>query len=477
MEQPLLPFSACNLSSINIHKFCNDDKTYNYDQLYKVSYDVTKLMDNIIDNMDFPDDRFKDTVLKYRPIGVGLMGLSDALYELEIPYDSKEGQNFASEVMSTITTACIEASADIAKEKGRFYNYDEVADDMIGVVKSLITDPKVIEKVKNNGLRNIQHTTVAPTGTTALSCDCSYGIEPSFGIVFTKKLVESGDVYTIVNPIFKRKYEKEQWFTSEMMEKIIQNNGSLKGIRGIPKEVKDVFVVAHDIKPKDRIDMQAALQCHVSTGISSTTNLPSSATRDDVSELYRYAYQKGLKGITIYRDGSKKSQPISFSNKEKTEVKSNYERPSKLQANVHTIETGNGKMYVTVSTHKGRPVEVFLSMGKSGQFLNTFCEALGRSISIALQHGTPVEAIKKTLMGINSDRPVWFRFEETDKKPAQIQSVPDAIAKLLERYYMAEIKEEENLPEMEMCSKCGEYAVVPQEGCSTCRACGDSRCG
>jgi len=197
-----------------------------------------------------------------------------------------------------------------------------------------------------------------------------------------------------------------------------------------------------------------------------------------VYELYRYAYQKGLKGITIYRDGCKKDQPISFSNKEKTEVVSNFTRPSKLQANVHIIETGNGKMYVTVSSQNGRPVEIFLSIGKSGQILNNFCEAIGRTISIALQHGVPLSVIIKTLLGINSDRPNWFRFEETDKKPTQLLSIPDSIAKLLQRYYSEDDSETISMPtEGELCTKCGMSAVVKIEGCATCMSCGESKCG
>lgn len=476
-EQPLIPFTSCNLSSINVHKFCNKGE-YLFDELYDTAYTVTKLMDNLVDNMDFPDERFKVNVLKYRPIGVGIMGLSDALFEMDLPYDSKEGQQFAESIMKTVTTACIEASADLAKEKGKFADYDLVKDDVIEIVSQYIDDAVVLEKVKKHGLRNCQHTTIAPTGSIALSCDCSYGMEPAFGLVFQKTLVESGDTYTLVNPIFKRKYENESWYTSELIEKIVQNNGSLKGIRGVPKEVRDVFVVAHDIKPKDRIDMQSVLQKHVSTAISSTTNLPNTATRDEVSELYRYAYQKGLKGITIYRDGCKKDQPISFSNKEKTEVVSNFARPSKLQANVHIIETGNGKMYVTVSSQNGRPVEIFLSIGKSGQILNNFCEAIGRTISIALQHGVPLSVIIKTLLGINSDRPNWFRFEETDKKPTQLLSIPDSIAKLLQRYYSEDDSETISMPtEGELCTKCGMSAVVKIEGCATCMSCGESKCG
>ena len=474
-EQPLGPYLACNISSINVHKFCKDGE-FDFDGLYSQSYDVMNYMDNLIDVMEFPDERFKVNVMKYRPIGIGLMGLSDAMFELDIPYDSQEGKVFAGQIMKTINTACIEASADRARELGTFEKYDLVKDDVIRILAEHTDNNEyVMDKVRKYGVRNSQFTTAAPTGTTALSCDCSYGIEPSFGLIFQKTLIETGETVTIVNPIFKRRFENEAWYTPDLVEKIVANKGSLKGIRGIPKEVRDVFVVAHDIKYKDRIDVQAELQKYCSTGISSTLNLPSTATRDEVSELYRYAYQKGLKGVTIYRDGSKKSQPISFT-RDKTQVQSNFVRPNVLKANVHTLETGNGKLYITVSTHNGRPVEIFMSMGKSGQFLNNFSEALGRAISIALQHGVPVESISKTLMGINSDRPIWARFEDNDKKPTQILSIPDGIAKLLQRYYTDDIVEEDIDGERELCTKCGTYSVIFMEGCKICQNCGLSAC-
>ena len=473
-EEPLIPFGACNLSSINLHYFCGK-KGYNFEKLYETVYNLMKYMDNLIDKMDFPDPRFKDMSQKYRQIGIGVMGMADTLYEMDLPYDSNEGREHVSKMMKTISTACIEASADMAKERGKFHDYDVFESDVLDIVPNWTDDKKVLDKVKKNGLRNSLFNTAAPTGTIAISCDCSYGIEPCFGLVTTKTLSETGEKMNMVNPIFQRRFEKESWYTPDLLDKISQNKGSLKNLRGIPKEVRDVFVVAHDIKPKDRIDMQAEIQKYVSAAISSTLNLPETATRDEVSEIYRYAYSKGLKGITIYRDGSKKFQPISFS-KEKQEIQSNFTRPSKLQANVHTIETGNGKLYVTISTHNGKPVEMFISIGKSGQTFNTFTEALGRTISIAFQHGVPVDNIIKTLIGINSDRPIWSRIDENDKKPDQILSIPDALAKLLKRYYTnGQIVSEQG--NGEFCSKCGTYSLIMVEGCSTCTNCNESKCG
>ena len=475
-EQVILPGQSCNLSAINLTKFIDDDGNYNYDKLSDTAYNVMTLMDNLIDKMDFPTDEFKKNVTKYRPTGIGPMGLSDALYMLNVKYDSVEGRELAGKMMKTITSACILCSSHLAKERGKFADYDLVREDTEEIISKLVNgDDVIMESVRENGLRNITHTTAAPTGSTALSCDCSYGIEPCFGLVFQKNLIDGGTMH-MVNPVFREKYEEEEWFSESLLTKIAANGGSLKGIRGVPKEVRDVFVVAHDIKYKDRIDMQSILQKHISSAISSTINLPSTATVEEISSIYKYAYEKELKGITIYRDGCKKSQPVTFTKTPEGNTKVVFNRPTKLTANVHTVETGNGKLYITVSAYNGKPVEVFMNMGKSGQTFNVFSEALGRTISIALQQGVSVDDLIATLDGINSDRVAWYRFEETDKKPTQILSIPDALAKLLKRYYTGKT-EVEPTGTGTLCDKCGTYSVMKIEGCAVCQNCGESKCG
>ncbi len=472
-EQPLLPFGCCNLSAINAHKFCVLEKKvwkFDWDGFYKTCKIITRLMDNLIDNMAFPDDRFKDNTHKYRQIGFGMMGLADTLFELGLRYDGPEGRKFASDLMKTMTTASIDASAEMAQERGTFYNYERYKDDMLRIVREHTdNNADVMEKVEKYGLRNCQFTTAQPTGTTALSCDCSYGIEPAFGLVFTKNLI-SNEKMIVANPIFERKFKNESWYTPQLIEKICSNGGSLKGLHGVPREIKDVYVVAHDIKYKERIDMQAELQRYCSTAISSTVNLPKEITKDEVYELFIYAYDKGLKGITIYRDGCKKFQPVTFSN---TDEETEFKRPNKLNSETFKIETGNGTMYVTVTDDEGKPVEVFVFLGKSGQQLNTFTEALGRLLSLSLQNKVPLEKLCKTLAGINSDMSVWHRFEESDARPTQILSIPDGIAKLLSKYYVG--KEIKVSISGEKCPKCDGY-MSATEGCFSCASCGYSKC-
>jgi len=484
-EQPLMPFGVCNLSAINISKFVEGDD-FNWDGLYRTAYNITGLMDNIIDTMDYPDPRFKDTAQKYRQIGIGMMGLADAMYMLNYRYDGPEGKKFAAEIMRTITTASVDRSTELAEEKGAFFECEEYKDDLLEILSQQIGKRKVLKRVREHGVRNSQFTTCQPTGTTALSCDASYGIEPIFGLIFEKKLVE-GDVMKIVNPIFLERVKDEEWWNDGMIEKIFENGGSLKGIHGIPGEIRDVFITAHDIKPKDRIDMQAHIQKHCSTAISSTVNLQKETTAGEIAELYKYAWRKGLKGLTIYRDGSKKDQPVTF-RKEKTDVvvdihetikNLKIERPKRLSGETHTVETGNGKMYVTINSSNKKPVEVFIEVGKAGQTMKVMSEALGRIVSIALQHRVPVNEVIKTLKGLDSSSPVWYRFEEDDQKPVQIFSIPDGLAQLLERYYINIDKNELeflNGSSLSACIKCGIRAYLETEGCGVCQNCGFSNC-
>lgn len=468
-EQPLMPFGCCNLSAINLSKFIDGDG-YNFGELYNIAKKVMKLMDNVIDTMDYPDSRFKDTALKYRPVGVGMMGLADTLFALNYRYDGPDGRKFAAECMKTITTACVEMSTELAEEKGPFYNYERYKADIERLIEQHTGgSEEIMEKVSSHGVRNMQFTTCQPTGTVALSCDASYGIEPSMGLVFQKNLI-SGDKMIVANSTFTDKYEQESWYSQQLVDKIFNNGGSLKGIHGIPKEVRETFVVAHDINYRSRLDMQAAIQEYCSTAISSTVNLPQETTKDDIADLFLYAHQKGLKGVTIYRDGSKKSQPVTFNKKEVDEFK----RPNRLNSETFTVETGNGKVYVTVSDENGKPVEVFLFIGKSGQILNSFSEALGRVLSLALQNEVPIGKLIKTLDGISSDSIAWHRFEDTDQKPTQILSIPDGISKLLNRYYLDNKPHTNGGTSGEICPKCG-LNMSATEGCFAC-TCGYSKC-
>lgn len=288
-----------------------------------------KLMNNVVDTMDFPDERFKINSRYYRPVGVGIMGVADAMFMLNYRYDCVDGRNFASNVMKTITTACVECSSDL---EGTFADgsvngfpiYDDFKKDVERIIWEHIDhNEKVMEKVRKNGVRNNQFTTAMPTGTTALSCDASYGIEPCFGLVFQKNYID-GSTAIIANRIFEDKFKDEQWYTDDLLEKIFKNGGSLKGIRGIPKEVREVFVTAHDIKYKDRIDMQSEIQKYCSTAISSCIS-PDSLI-DTNEGLFYFDEMDDLDGLDedTFRNNLNFSGKVLNHNKKRVDITSFY---------------------------------------------------------------------------------------------------------------------------------------------------------
>jgi ribonucleoside-diphosphate reductase alpha chain len=491
-EQFLTPFNCCNLSMININKFVKwkgekykSEVLFDWEELYDVSKKVMFLMDNLIDKMDFPDNRFKENNLKFRQIGIGIAGLADTFYTLDLKYNSQTGRDFAEEVYRIITSACVEASTELAEKNGTFVDYDVVKEDIEQIIEKHITpedgiDAKtkyILERVKKFGLRNCQFTTAQPTGTTALSCDASYGIEPCFGLVFQKNLM-SGETMNIVNPIFKERFKNESWYNEELIEKILVNKGSLKNLRGIPKDVRDVFIVAYDIKPSDRVELQAAIQKRISTAVSSTVNLPSDIPKEEISEIFKLAYKRGLKGITIYRDGSRKGQPVTFKETKSGDVivQSNVELPSMLDGKRYKIDFGDKKLYTQINKLENMPVEIFLTLGNQDQEINGLLECIGKLLSVSLQHRVPLEKMTKQMKDISSNYPVWHRFSEEDKKPCHIQSIPDGVATILERFYTNGESDTDKITGAEYCPKCNSKSYLMVEGCSTCQSCGFSKC-
>lgn len=485
-EQPLRPWECCNLSAINIAKFVKEDGTFDWDGLFEAAYNVTEIMDNLVDVMDFPDERFEERTKKTRPIGLGIMGLSDAMFMMDIKYNSKEGQIFAGEIMRIVTYAGFTKSAELAKEKGCFpyFKDEEVKRDTIEIIKKhisknadgILTEPQqeLIKMIEEYGVRNCQISTCAPTGTTALSCDCSYGIEPSFGLVFQKNFVD-GRKTKIVNEVFRKRFSKEPWYTDDILEKIIANDGSLKNVRGIPREVKDVFVVAHDIKYRDRIDIQAAIQRHCSTAISSTINLPETATVEEIMEIYEYAYEKELKGVTVYRDKCKENQPVTFSDDKKESKKTT--RPKRLSGNSYQVELPDGDFLITVNQSGDDVIEIILDQDNEKVEIKCLLEFCGKLASKALRHGMPLEDIIKQGKNLTGDNVKFVKFLDTDAKAVQVKSTPDCLAKLLERFYIhGGLKAQEALG-LTTCPQCGNETMTIIEGCPGCVSCGYSKCG
>jgi ribonucleoside-diphosphate reductase alpha chain len=460
-EQPLLPLEACNLGSINLARFVDTSgkaPAVDYKGLEETVYNAVRFLDNTIDMSNYPLTEIDKMVKGNRKIGLGIMGFADLLFRLNVPYNSDAALDVAETVMGFIQKKSHEASKSLAEERGSFKNFD-----------------KSIYKGKNGGAyRNATTTTIAPTGTLSIISDCSSGIEPMFALSFVRNVMDN-DKLTEINPYFEHVAREKGFYSQELMDKIAEQ-GSIRNIEEIPEDIRNVFVTAHDVTPEWHLRMQAAFQKHTDNAVSKTVNLPSDATVEDVRRIYNMAFELGCKGVTIYRDGSKKNQVLSITN-ERSAVKSFQtavrERPDTLEGFTTRIKTGMGNLYLTVTEFEGQPFEVFATIGKSGRSTTAKTEAIGRLVSLALRSGVDVEEIIDQLKGIGGEHPVF-------QEGGMVLSIPDAVSRVLEKRYLKDgyrkDKQYANSLKGEVCPDCG-LTVSFEEGCMKCHSCGYTKCG
>ncbi len=452
-EQPLLPYESCNLGSINLGKFINNGEI-DYDDLEETVETAVHFLDNVIDMNKYPLKLIEENTKKNRKIGLGVMGFADMLIDLGIPYDSKKAVDTAEEVMSFIQNVSKEASSRLAEKRGNFPNYEY----------------SIYAKDKKP-MRNATTTTIAPTGSISMIADASSGIEPIFALSYYKQVLDGKRLPYTYEPLLNLLKDKGI-YSEALAEKIIDNRGSLKNIDVIPENIKKVFVTAMDITYKAHIDIQAAFQKYTDNAVSKTINMANSATLNDVKSAYYYAYKKGLKGITIYRDGSREVQVLVTPKKDTLGRIKGFVRPITLNGFTDKVKTARGTLYVTVNAINNEPIEVFANIGKSGGDMSALSEAIGRLISIALQNGVDVKNIINTLISITGAQPIWSNGK-------LIKSVPDAIAQILRDHFQSK---EDKTPKStakvtgEECPECGSPLEIV-EGCAVCRNCGYSRCG
>ena len=296
-EQPLLPFEACTLGSINLTKFIRtiDGKTdMDWNALDATVKLAVRFLDNTIDASDYPVRDSVRLVHANRKIGLGVMGFADCLFLLRIPYDSQHAIEFATTIMNFINERARRASTALANQRGPFPNWNE----------------SVWRTKRNQKVRNASLTCVAPTGTISIIADCSCGIEPTFSLVFLRQIL-AGAKLRQINPIFKQ-IAQEAGFYNKKLQNEIAKAGSIQQITQVPPKIRKVFKCAYDIKPEWHVKMQAAFQQHCDAAISKTINFPENATSAAVDKTYKLAYQLGCKGITIYRRHSRTHEPMSL---------------------------------------------------------------------------------------------------------------------------------------------------------------------
>jgi len=289
-EQPLHPYDACTLGSINLNKF-RRGKTIDWDGLKTAIHESIHFLDNVLDMNEYPLPEIHKTTRAIRRVGLGVMGFADLLAGLGIGYNTQEGFDKAEEIMKFFQEESDNASEALAKIRGNF-----------GAYKGSIYDG-------DRPMRNGARTTIAPTGTISLLADCSSGIEPHFALTYAKNTIEGKRLFNTIEE-FVKIAKKTGIYSEELLEKIQANKGSIQGLEDIPESLQKAFVVAGDIAPVDHVKMQAAFQRYTDNAISKTINFNNDATVEDVRNAYWLAYEQGCKGITIYRDGSRDKQVL-----------------------------------------------------------------------------------------------------------------------------------------------------------------------
>ncbi len=497
-EQPLLPYEACNLGSINVAKFVRRENGRPYldeTSLRDCVRKCVRFLDNVVEVNNYPLPEIREMCLGNRKIGLGVMGIADALYEMGLSYCSDEGVAFGERVMKILNDESHDASEALAVERGCFPFW-----------------PGSSWQKQGRKMRNACSTTVAPTGTISIIANCSGGIEPLFSLAFFRQVLD-GARLPEVHEAFLR-VAKERGFYSEGLIERIAEAGSIQGFDEIPEDVRKVYISAHDVEPEWHMRMQAAFQKHCDASISKTINFAHEASVEDVRRIYEMAIDLDVKGVTVYRDGCRDLQPMALSSTKHVvagaaPVASVTTAPVAPAVGLTPVRLpeimpslrvrqmtpfGNMHVKIAVDARAEQELEVFAQLGKGGDIANSDLEAICRMISLFLRCNGTLEMVMSQLEGIGSSLSIPSR-------DGRILSLADGLAKALGRYLAAKRKfglRALLLGEVDpadlaagtgtpgpstsaktafkvKCPACS-FDLTFAEGCAKCHSCGFSQC-
>jgi ribonucleoside-diphosphate reductase alpha chain len=444
-EQPLAAYTACNLGSINLGKFVGEDGAFDTELFADAVRVATRFLDDVIE-YNMPNhalDKIQEAVAADRRVGLGITGLGDALVRMRVKYDTEQALAEVERIMQTLCWNAYDESVELAKEKGAFPLYRWAGPD--GDSRGGMSGSKFIqalpdwlqERIRDHGMRNSTVITVPPVGTGSIVARSSSGIEPIFCTSYKRRVKqadgETFSEYKVYHPLIQELF-------------------------GGDENLPDYVVTAHQIDPYFRVRLQGVIQRYVDSSISSTVNLPEDVSLETVADIYITAYNAGLKGITVYREGSREGILITEKKAERASavgaaagsdaggdpaagpvpgaaqppdlegagLRPRY-RPAITRGRTERIRTGEGNIYVTINEDERGLCEVFTTIGKAGGNAAAQSEAISRLISLCLRSGVDSHEIVKQLKGISGPSPVWDNGD-------LVLSTPDAIGKAIERY-------------------------------------------
>lgn len=471
-EEPLPAGGSCLLGSINLSEFVLDP----FSGIARVDFDaleqavfvaVTGLNQVLIEGLELhPLDEQKETVRDWRQIGLGTMGLADMLIKLGVKYGSKESITVIHNVYHAIATSAIYQSLALAKMHGCYRKCDKEALVDSNFIKNLQLPTVILDEIRQFGLYNSQLLTCAPTGSIGTMLQVSTGVEPNFALSYTRRTVSLNSEET----------------TYKVDAKIVED---YYGLTDSTDNLPDYFVTSADIKPIDRIKVQAELQKFIDASISSTINLPKEATVEDVYNIYLEAWKNGLKGVTVYRSGCKREGILTTEEKPEDIVSVRApKRPKELEADLHLVKSRGKQFIVLVGLFNGRPYEIWafepnITIGVAShkgtitkkskmhymfesdylkihnlELANEDIEEKAATLyaSMLLRHGVPIKYVVKTAKKVNDN----------------ITSFSSAMCRVLNKYVPTEVTGEK-------CPEC-EGELIRESGCIHCKECGWSRC-
>jgi len=499
-EQPLPDGGCCNLGALNLERFVDNDGNFMIDEFKDTVGIATRFLDNVIDyNLNrHALESQKQNAINDRRVGLGILGLGDMLVRMGIKYDSEDALQTVDQIMQIFRDTAYETSVDLAKEKEAFPHFDWTGLRKSKFIKNLPRHLK--DKIRENGIRNSTVLTVAPTGSGGIVARVTSGIEPIFATSYKRRVKK--------NDGFGREFNEYKVF-HPIIERLF----------GGDDDLPDYVVTAHNIDPYFRVKMQGVIQKYIDSSISSTVNLKAEVEEDTVADIYMTAYKAGLKGITVYREGSREGILITDEEEKKDTLEalagakktSNVTdrtekrpriRPNTTIGSTRRIRTGEGTLYITINEDENGLCEVFTTIGKAGGNAAAQSEAISRLISLALRSGVDPNAIIKQLKGISGPNPTW-------EDGRLILSTPDAIGKSLDDYLnenpesrtngLSDFEDEDNrkspitmatteevtkhnkkvtdytFKNISTCPDCGS-SVMHEAGCVTCPGCGFSKC-
>lgn len=517
-EVPLRPYDACCLGSVNLARFYVEKDTptkhnnimlrhgsIDFDRLQRTVKHSVRFLDNMLTQNHYPIPEIAEMTAKSRKIGLGVMGWADLLMQLGIPYAAPEARDLGNHVMGMVNRWAVDASEALADERGPFHHWDD-------------------SKWKKLGHKPRRHSTVtviAPTGTISMIAGCSSGIEPSFGLSMTRE--QAGLKLLEVNPLVE-KIARREGFWSDELALVVRETGSIVNAPGVPDHWREVFTIANELDMEAHVSMQATFQAHTEDAVSKTINLNREATEADVDRAYMLAWQKGCKGITVYRDGCRENQVLTTGVASKPaevargnvdeidtpddelDVKAQEEIARRLGATTAAAlsplrrrvpadgrrkgetlsrSTPFGTAHVTINEHPedNEPFELFVRLGKSGAEVMAWSEALGRVTSYMLSIPSSVpprvrlEEVANQLSGIGGSE-TWGHGKD------RVVSAPDAVAKTILTYLgkgnIADVEtpaytKTASKPK-DLCPDCGQATLTFTQRCGLCTSCGFSKC-